>query len=236
MTARETTQADTVRLAIESEIFDGSLVPGTSLEEGRLATRFGVSRTPVREAITQLVQAGLISKSAHRRAVVSELDPGTLLDLFEALSELEGSAAFLSTTRMSPTEKQHLVTIHESAADNLRNQGDPNDYAKLGSAFHHGIVRGCHNKILIETTDWLSLRVLPYRRFQVMTPGRLAKNQADHDAIISAMVAGDAEVARESLQRHTLEQGDALMRFIALSKKNRLSGSPAQSMRSIPYE
>ena len=73
--------------------------------------------------------------------------------------------------------------------------GDPNDYAKLGSAFHHAIVRGCHNKILIETTDWLSLRVLPYRRFQVMTPGRLKKNQSDHDAIISAIVAGDAEGA-----------------------------------------
>ena len=219
MPEREATQADTIRLAIESEIFNGSLIPGTPLEEGRLATRFGVSRTPVREAITQLVQAGLISKSAHRRAVVSELDPGTLLDLFEALSELEGSAAFLSTMRMSTAEKQHLLTIHESAAENLRNQGDPNDYAKLGSGFHHGIVRGCHNKILIEATDWLSLRVLPYRRFQVMTPGRLAKNQADHDTIISAIVAGDAEVAREALQRHTLEQGDALMRFIALNKK-----------------
>jgi DNA-binding GntR family transcriptional regulator len=226
VTERETTQADTIRLAIESEIFSGSLVPGTSLEEGRLAARFGVSRTPVREAITQLVQAGLISKSAHRRAVVSELDPGTLLDLFEALSELEGSAAFLSTTRMSQPEKKRLVAIHESAADNLRNQGDPNDYAKLGSAFHHGIVRGCHNKILIEATDWLSLRVLPYRRFQVMTPGRLEKNQADHDTIISAIVAGDAEVAREALKRHTLEQGDALMRFIALNKKKPIERLP----------
>ena len=84
MTERETTQADTIRLAIESEIFNGSLIPGTPLEEGRLATRFGVSRTPVREAITQLVQAGLISKSAHRRAVVSELPPLTLLDLYVA--------------------------------------------------------------------------------------------------------------------------------------------------------
>jgi DNA-binding GntR family transcriptional regulator len=51
-----------------------------------------------------------------------------------------------------------------------------------------------------------------------MTPGRLATNQADHDTIISAIVAGEAEVAREALQRHTLEQGDALMRFIALNK------------------
>ena len=76
MTERETTQADTIRLAIESEIFNGSLVPGTSMEEGRLATRFGVSRTPVREAITQLVQAGSSPNLPIERAVVSELDSG----------------------------------------------------------------------------------------------------------------------------------------------------------------
>ena len=62
MTDHDLTQADTVRLAIEREIFGGQLAPGDALEEGRLANRFGVSRTPVREAITQLAQAGLITK------------------------------------------------------------------------------------------------------------------------------------------------------------------------------
>ncbi|MEL0163341.1 MAG: GntR family transcriptional regulator, partial [Halieaceae bacterium] len=71
MSQPESTQADTIRLAIESDIYNGVLAPGSSLEEGRLANRFGVSRTPVREAITQLVQAGLVSKTAHRRAVVA---------------------------------------------------------------------------------------------------------------------------------------------------------------------
>ena len=136
MSERDPTQADAVRLAIESDIFNGRLAPGAPLEEGRLATRFGVSRTPVREAITQLVQAGIVSKSAHKRAVVANLDPGTLLELFEALSELEGAAAFLSTSRMAPGEKTELMAIHEAAAENLRTQGDPNAYAELGSAFH----------------------------------------------------------------------------------------------------
>ena len=59
MMDRDPTQADTVRFAIESDIFNGQLAPGDALEEGRLATRFGVSRTPVREALTQLAQAVL---------------------------------------------------------------------------------------------------------------------------------------------------------------------------------
>ena len=218
MSTRDPTQADAVRLAIESDIFNGRLAPGAPLEEGRLATRFGVSRTPVREAITQLVQAGIVSKSAHKRAVVAELEPGTLLELFEALSELEGAAAFLSTSRMAPDEKTQLMAIHEAAAENLSRQGDPNEYAELGSAFHQTIVRGCRNKVLIDTAEWLALRVLPYRRFQVVAAGRLEINQSDHDDIISAIFAGDAKAARERIQRHTLEQGDALMRFIALNK------------------
>ena len=227
MTDREPTQADTVRLAIEREIFGGHLAPGDALEEGRLATRFGVSRTPVREAITQLAQAGLITKQAHKRAVVAQLDPATLLELFEALSELEGAAVFLSTSRMSSSEKAALMDIHEAAAENLLNDGDPNEYADLGFAFHQRLVHGCHNTVLIDTTEWLSLRVLPYRRFQVVAPGRLQKNQADHDAIISAIFAEDAEAARDEIRRHTLEQGDALMRFIALNKTSHADFYPS---------
>lgn len=218
MTQRDPTQADAVRLAIESDIFNGRLAPGTPLEEGRLATRFGVSRTPVREAITQLAQSGIISKSPHKRAVVADLNPGTLLELFEALSELEGAATFLSTTRMTPDEKTELMAIHRAAAENLRDGGNPNEYAELGSAFHQTIVRGCRNKVLIDTVESLALRVLPYRRFQVVAAGRLQRNQSDHDDIISAVFAGDAKGARERIQHHTLEQGDALMRFIALNK------------------
>jgi DNA-binding GntR family transcriptional regulator len=227
MTEREPTQADTVRLAIERDIFGGQLAPGDALEEGRLATRFGVSRTPVREAITQLAQAGLITKQAHKRAVVAQLDPATLLELFEALSELEGAAVFLSTSRMSSSEKSALIEIHEAAAENLRSEGDPNEYADLGFAFHQRLVQGCHNTVLIDTTEWLSLRVLPYRRFQVVAPGRLQKNQADHDVIISAIFAGDAEAARDEIRRHTLEQGDALMRFIALNKASHADFYPS---------
>ena len=114
MTDRDLTQADTVRLAIEREIFGGQLAPGDALEEGRLASRFGVSRTPVREAITQLAQAGLITKRAHKRAVVAQLDSGTMLELFEALAELEGAAVYLSTARMSEPVEACLALFNAS--------------------------------------------------------------------------------------------------------------------------
>ena len=123
------------------------------------------------------------------------------------------------------------MSIHAAAEANLQQGGDPNTYADLGFAFHQLIVRGCHNSVLIDTTEWLALRVLPYRRFQVVAPGRLQRNQADHDGIISAIVDGDAAAARDLIQRHTLEQGDALMRFIALNKASHADFHPTASSK-----
>ena len=165
---------------------------------------------------------------------MAELDPSTLLELFEALAELEGAAVFLSTTRMSTIEKNELTGIHGAAAANLRRDGDPNEYADLGFAFHHCIIRGCHNKVLIDTIEWLALRVLPYRRFQVVAPGRLQRNQADHEAIFSAIFADNAVLAREEMRRHTLEQGDALMRFIALNKTSHADFHPNGLIKEQP--
>ena len=110
------TQAELVRRGIEHAIFNGDLAPGVFLEEGRLATLYGVSRTPVREAIANLVRSGLLTKTAHRRAIVSQLDSGKLLELFEALAEMEGLAARFAASRMSHQEKASLMDIHQRAA------------------------------------------------------------------------------------------------------------------------
>ncbi len=212
------TQAQLVRLGIERDIFQGVLPPGKPLEEGRLATHYGVSRTPVREAIANLVQAGLITKNARHRAVVSALDPVELLEMFEALAELEALASRLATERMSVAEKTALARLHAEAGALLDCHGDENTYAELGSLFHQAVLKGCRNTVLIDTTSSLAQRVLPFRRYQVMAPGRLRRNQADHEEILSAILSSDARAAADAMLRHTSGQGDALMRFIALNK------------------
>lgn len=213
-----TTQAALVRRGIEQSIFNGDLAPGTAIEEGRLASVYGVSRTPVREAIANLVQVGLLTKLAHRRAVVSQLDPGNLLELFEALAEMEGLAAKLATIRMSPSEITALLDIHNQAADILNTDGDINDYAALGERFHQSVLEGCRNRVLIEATAALSVRVYPYRRYQIAVPERLQGNQRDHQVIVDAITSGDSGAAYDAMRGHTAEQGDALVRFILLNK------------------
>ena len=212
------TQADKVRAALEEDILRGVLLPGTVLEEGRIAEQYDVSRTPVREAINQLVFAGLVEKPARRRAVVCEMDTSKLLELFEVLAELEGFCAALAAERMSDKELRELQEVHDGAQAALDVEGSGQKYVGLGRRFHELITDGCRNRELIAITQRLGNRLFPYRRYQAMAPGRLRANQAEHDAIVDAIVKRDPEAARRAMQGHATRQGDLLVRYIALHK------------------
>ena len=82
------TQAEIVRIGLETDILSGRVPPGSVIDETETSKRYGVSRTPVREAIFLLVQAGLIRKQARKRAVVAEIDIDDFFGLFETLAEL----------------------------------------------------------------------------------------------------------------------------------------------------
>ena len=84
------THAESVRLSLENDIFTGRLPPGASLDEEALARRFSVSRTPVREAMLQLIQSGLVEKKPRQGAIVTQIDLSDMIRLFEVMSELEG--------------------------------------------------------------------------------------------------------------------------------------------------
>ena len=115
----------------------------------------------------------------------------------------------------------------------LASKGDDNAYASLGERFHQLVLEGCRNQVLIESTATLANRVYPYRRYQVLAPGRLQRNQDDHDLIVAALMAGNEDGAAQAMRQHTMEQGDALVRFIALHK---VTYSELQSRSAEPAE
>ena len=216
--SKSETQAEKVRAGLENEILTGALVPGTILEEGRIADRYNVSRTPVREAINHLVYAGLVEKPARRRAVVCGMDTAKLLELFEVLAELEGLSASFAAERMSAAEKRRLKEVHSNAMQALAKEDGGEEYVNLGRQFHELIVEGCRNRELIAITERLANRLFPYRRYQAMAPGRLKDNQSEHDAIVAAILDSDPAAAREAMRSHATKQGDLLVRYIALHK------------------
>jgi DNA-binding GntR family transcriptional regulator len=211
------TRAAAVRMAIEAEIFSGAMAPGTRIDEATLVKRFKVSRTPVREAILKLTEAGLIEKRSRKQSQVASLDLHRLIQLFETLADLEGLSARYCARRISEDEKRLLLANHLQALAALQ-AGREDEYAELGVRFHQLILEGSHNEALIEITSRLASRLVPYRRIQGKAPGRWQANQTDHDAIVAAIDKQDAEKAEQVMREHASIQGDRLADFIAHTK------------------
>jgi DNA-binding GntR family transcriptional regulator len=209
------THAEAVRMGIESDIFTGRLPPGSPIDEEAIAERYSVSRTPVREAMLQLLESGLIEKRSRQRAAVAKLDIRRLLQMFEALSEVEGICARFAARRATTAEKEELIQNHKAAADALAARHE-DDYFYLGRKFHALIIRATHNAVLIETTNKLVLPLVPYRRFQLGRDGRQEANQADHAAILESVLNGGANESYELMRRHNTVQGDVLAEYMSM--------------------
>ncbi|MDR6873236.1 DNA-binding GntR family transcriptional regulator [Bosea sp. BE125] len=195
------TRTETLRLQIADEIVSGALEPGTPLDEQELAARFGVSRTPVREAIRQLSSSGLVSVRPHRGAVVALPTPSQLHDMFEVMAELEGLCAGLAARNMTVPERRGLEALHQ-ALRTLVHEGDPARYHETNEAFHAAIYAGTHNGYLAELTLMTRARVAPFRRAQFRATGRLGGSYQEHDTIVQAILRGDQAGATEAMRAH----------------------------------
>ena len=195
------TRSDTLRETLADEIIAGALAPGTRLDETGLAERFKVSRTPVREALKQLAAAGLVSIQAHRAAEVVIITAERMREMFEARAELEALCARLCALRMTPLERRRLERLHQRCADQVRS-GDIELYHATNGEFHTAIYQGSHNSVLAEMAGGLRRRLSPFTRAQFRGPGRLASSFSEHNAVVEAILRGDADEAYRGMHRH----------------------------------
>ena len=199
----ESTQAAKIAEEIQQIILSGEFRPGDGLNEQALADRYGVSRTPIREALRMLAAAGVVEQEPRKRARVAHMPLGRVLEYMEALAEIEASCARLSVRRMTPMERAELTEIHESFCDRLATA--PDDLVSIGRIniqFHDRLVQGCHNSALIDMAAKTSSRVMYYRAQQGAQPGRLKKSAQEHAAILRAVQEGDADGAYNLMRGH----------------------------------
>lgn len=201
------TRAEELRAQLADDIVRGTLTPGQTLDEMELARRFGVSRTPVREAIRQLAASGLVDTRPHRGAVVARPSHERILGMFEAMAELEALCAGLAAERMTAPERHALETVHEQLRV-LIHGGDPQRYHEVNEAFHATIYAGAHNDYLAEMTFTTRSRVQPFRRAQFRLLGRLAKSHVEHDRIVIAILRGDRTGADAAMRAHIITVGE----------------------------
>lgn len=195
------TTVDKLAEDIAEAILSGEFLPGSRLDEQLLAQRYGVSRTPVREALRQLTTTGLIEVRPRRGAVVSQVTPAQLEELFVAMAELEATCARLAALSMLPTERRKLEALHQRMRM-LADGDDAQAFADANNMFHTTIYAGSHNPVIAEATRQLRRRLAPFRRAQFHLPGRLPRSHSEHQAVVDAIVRGDARAAHEAMLHH----------------------------------
>lgn len=203
-----------LREDIEEMIAVGALTPGQHLDETELAARFDVSRTPIREALIQLASMGVVVIRPRRGAIVAELGPQQLVEMFEVMSELEATCGRLAARRMTLEEQQALQAAHQACKEALDAQ-EPDAYYYKNEAFHEAIYAGSHNQFLIEQARSLYRRLRPYRRLQLRVRNRLSNSYAEHDGVVQAILSGDGEKAAQLLREHVMIQGQRFSDLMA---------------------
>jgi len=202
------TRSDRLASDIAEAILTGELVPGSKLDEHTLATRYGVSRTPVREALKQLAASGLIDAKPRRGATVTHITSLQLEELFVAMGELEGTCARLSALSMTPIERRRLEALHDQMGEMAQGK-EQAAYANANTEFHSAIYFGSHNSVLTEMATGLRRRLAPFRRAQFRSAGRLRRSHTEHDVVVKAILRGDAAAAHVAMLRHVSLVEDA---------------------------
>ena len=195
------TKAQAMVQAIADDIVHGRYLPGTALDETALAAAYGVSRTPTREALRQLEAIGLVKGRARRGALVTDVTEQQLDDMFAVMAELEALCARWSALQMTAAERRSLQAIHDNSAAFVA-AGDRASYIEANSRFHEAIYKGAHNLFLAEMALSVRKRLLPFRRAQFETLGRLAKSHFEHGRVTLAIQRGDAEGAARDMRAH----------------------------------
>ena len=207
-------QAQRLRQTIEDEIVAGRLAVGARLDEVMLAERFGVSRTPIREALLQLAVTGLVETKPRRGTIVSAPEPQLLLAMFETMAELEAACGRFAARRLTPDHEAALKAAL-AACEAAAAAGDTEGYYAENQVFHAVVYGACRNAFLAEQARLLSRRLAPYRRLQLRTRHRLGQSLAEHAGIVAAILAGDDAAAGERLRTHVVVQGDRFSDLVA---------------------
>jgi DNA-binding GntR family transcriptional regulator len=198
---------------IEADILDGRLRAGERLEELVLSRKYGVSRTPIREALRQLASAKLVDITPRLGAVVARPTAGEVIELFEVVAELEGVAAALAADRMTDGDRIAIDAAHDASRRSARGD-DARNYYRINKVFHRAIHAAAHNDVLADEIETLDKRLAPYRRFITFRPGRTQEALMEHDAIVAALRAQNGPTARAAMVAHVRVLGEDAIHLV----------------------
>jgi DNA-binding GntR family transcriptional regulator len=194
---------------IRDAIISGALTAGSRVSEPDLAERYGISRTPIREAFRQLESEGYLTVIPRRGAVVSEFSQKDVEEFYAIKSILEGYAARRACEKLTPKELDRLQAINDRLLD-LASHNDIKAFFKVHNDFHDLFIKAADNEKLRELITSLVTRFQRLRLMSLSLPGRMKISIQEHEKIIDAFRKRDAATA-ELLVRKNAEYGGRVL-------------------------
>lgn len=194
---------------IRDAIVSGALKGGSRVSEPELAERYGISRTPIREAFRQLESEGYLTVIPRRGAVVSEFSPKDVEEFYAIKSIMEGYAARRACENLSEKDLDRLQAINDKLGD-LAKAGDIKHFFKIHSDFHELFIKAANNEKLHELIAGLVTKFQRLRFTSLSLPGRMEISVQEHEKIIDAFRKKDADLA-DTLVRKNAEYGGRVL-------------------------
>ena len=184
---------------LRQRIFRRELEPGSWIDELKIAEEFGISRTPLREALKVLAAEGLVTMKVRCGAYVTEMSEKDLRDVYHLLSLLESDAAGVVAERATPEQQQTLRDLHaelESAA------GNREAFFSVNERFHMALLDMADNRWRSQMVADLRKVMKLNRHNSLFKQGRIEDSLSEHRAILDAMLSRDPEGTRRAMQAH----------------------------------
>lgn len=210
---------DAFSLILEA-IDAGVYRPGDRLVESELAERFGVSRTPVREALQRLETQAMLARDG-RSLIVASLDHNQLAELYVVRAELEGLAARLAAKHASPEEIRVLRAMVEEDRAYL---GDPEALARANRRFHRQLHLASHNRYLVQQLELVHRSMALLATTSLAAEGRSPIALSEHEAIVEAIAGSDGIAAEAALKAHISQAFETRLKLDAGSTGRRGKG------------
>ncbi len=201
-------------------IVEHDLAPGERIDEPHLCRLFGISRTPLREALKVLASEGLVELRPHRGARVSRMTAAEVAELFEVASGLERIAAELAAERASDAALRALRRDHEAMLRHYR-KGQRSDYFRFNQKIHVGVVALTGNATLAATHAALMVKIRRARYTALMSRDRWDESVREHTELLEALEARDGVRAGAILLQHVRKTGEVVQKAVRAAQADR---------------
>jgi len=217
---------------IREAILKGALKPGEKVAEPELAERFGISRTPIREAFRQLESEGYLTVIPRKGAVVTSLSERDVEEFYAIKSVLEGFAAKMAAQKMTEKDLERLEGINEKL-EKLAREGDVKNFFRVHNDFHECFIRAAGNDKLLELISQLLLKFNRLRMASLSLPGRMEISVQEHKKIIDAFKKRDGQLAESLVTKTAAYGGQQLIQSMAQKEGREIEGTILQHVGDV---